>query len=99
MDERNLPPIREQDLWVANCNAGKLELTASYNRTAQCWRVRLKITDERVREAYDYCEHIKLPETAPKYEVLRAAVSQITRWFRRVSDVWLPILAEAVKSR
>ena len=97
MEDRNLPPIREQDLWIETNLSGKVELTAVYNKKGQHWWVRLRITDERCRNAYDYCEAVKLPETASKEKVRQTAISQIIQWFGRLNDFWLPHIAEAVK--
>ena len=74
------------------------DYTGDYNKQAQRWEVRLRITDEQLRQRYDYCEFVKLPETASKDEACRAGISQITRWFGRLNDFWLPILAGAVES-
>ena len=98
MRNQDLLPINEQDWFIESNLSGQMKLTGSYNKTLQGWQVRLQITDERLRQQYDYSEFVKLSETASKDEVLRAAICQITRWFGRVNDFWLPMLAEVVES-
>ena len=93
MGNQDLPPIREQDWFVERNSSGKIVLKERYNKQVQRWEVRMQITDERFQQEYDYCEFVKLPETASKDKVRRAAISQITRWFGRLNDFWLPILA------
>ena len=97
MQDHGLYPIREDVWWVERHEEGKLEIRGSYRENLPGWRVRIDILDERLEQRYNYDEFVKLPKTASRDEVARKAISQITRFFERVTNFWLPNLSEAFK--